>query len=135
MIKYLTIEQILRLHDAAVEKFGGLKGIRDLNLLISAIEMPKAAIFGEDLHPTIYDKAAAYLFHIVCNHPFNDGNKRTGAGSAYLFLRLNKVRIVFESSIEDRKYEDLVLEVSKSKKSKKEIAYFFQHGKQLDPEL
>ena len=62
MIKYLTLEQILRLHDAALEKFGGLKGVRDSNLLLSSIEHPKAAMFGEDLYPTITNKAAAYLF-------------------------------------------------------------------------
>ena len=72
MIKYLTLEEVLEMHDAFIEKFGGLKGIRDANLLLSAIETPKTAMFGEDLYPTVYDKAAAYLFHIVQNHPFMD---------------------------------------------------------------
>jgi death on curing protein len=128
MIKFLTLEQVLRLHDAMIDKFGGLKGIRDSNLLASALEMPKATMFGEDLHPTIYDKAAAYLFHIVQNHPFNDGNKRTGAGSAYLFLRVNKVRIIFESTFEDETFEDFVVEVSKGKKNKKDISQFLEQG-------
>ena len=77
MIKYLTLEQVLKLHDAVVEKFGGLSGIRDSNLLLSCIESPKMMMFGEDLYPSVYDKASIYLFNIVCNHPFNDGNKRT----------------------------------------------------------
>ena len=55
MIKFITIEQVLRLHDAMIDKFGGLKGIRDFNLLESAIEMPKTVMFGEDLHPTLFD--------------------------------------------------------------------------------
>lgn len=124
MIKYLNMEQVIKIHDKCIEEFGGLKGIRDINLLLSAIETPKAAMFGEDLYPTIYDKAAAYLYHIVQNHPFNDGNKRTGFGAAYLFLKANHIDIRFG----DVAFEDLVIEVAKGKKTKTEIAYFFEHG-------
>lgn len=118
------LEQVLKMHDAFIEKFGGLQGIRDMNLLLSAIETPKASMFGEDLYPTIYDKAAAYLYHIVQNHPFNDANKRTGFGAAYLFLKANNVSILFD----DESFESLVVEVAKGKKTKKEISYFFEHG-------
>lgn len=69
MTKYLTLEEVLEMHDVLIEKFGGLSGVRDVNLLLSAIETPKATMFGEDLYPTVYDKAAAYLYHIVQNHP------------------------------------------------------------------
>lgn len=124
MIKYLMLEQVLKMHDEFIEKFGGLQGIRDMNLLLSAIETPKASMFGEDLYPTIYDKAAAYLYHIVQNHPFNDANKRTGFGAAYLFLKANNVSILFD----DESFESLVVEVAKGKKTKKEISYFFEHG-------
>lgn len=126
MIKYLTFEEVLEMHDVFIEKFGGLKGIRDSNLLLSAIETPKMTMFGEDLYPTIYDKAAAYLYHIVQNHPFNDANKRTGFGAAYLFLKANKVNILFD----DESFETLTIEVAKGKKTKEEISYFFEHGKQ-----
>jgi len=119
MIKYLTLEQVLKMHDAFIEKFGGLQGIRDMNLLLSVIETPKMVIFGEDLYPTIYDKAAAYLYHIVQNHPFNDGNKRTGFGVVHLFLRANKIDILFS----DESFENLVVEVSKGKKTKEEISH------------
>lgn len=124
MIKYLTLEEVLEMHDAFIEKFGGLKGIRDVNLLLSAIETPKAAMFGEDLYPTVYNKAAAYLFHIVQNHPFNDANKRTGFGVAYLFLKANGVSIL----LSDEAFENLVIEVAKGKVSKEEIASFLEHG-------
>lgn len=107
-----------------IEKFGGLKGVRDANLLLSAIETPKAAMFGEDLYPTVYDKAAAYLYHIVQNHPFNDANKRTGFGVAYIFLKANKIPILFE----DEAYENLVIEVAKGMKTKEQIALFFETG-------
>ena len=105
-----------------------MHGTRDINLLISAVEALKAAMFGEDLYPTIYDKAAVYLFHIVNNHAFNDGNKRTGFLAAYLFLKANKVRIRFTDEV----YEDLVVEVAKGNKTKEAIAYFFKHGKEMD---
>lgn len=132
MIKYLTLEQILRLHDAAIEEFGGLKGIRDSNLLLSCVESPRQSLFGRELCQTIYDKAAAYLFNIVCNHPFNDGNKRTGAGSAYLFLRINKAPILFESTFEDETYENFVVKVAKNKTTKEEVAYFLEHGEECN---
>lgn len=125
MIKYLTLEQVLKMHDVFIEKFGGLQGIRDMNLLMSAIETPKSAMFGADLYPTVYDKAAAYLYHIVQNHPFNDANKRTGFGVSYLFLRANNAIILFN----DESFETLVVEVAKGKKTKEEISYFFEHGK------
>ena len=81
----MMLEQVLKMHDAFIEKFGGLQGIRDMNLLLSTIETPKDAMFRTDLYPIIYDKAAAYLYHIVQNHPFNDANKRTGLGAAFSF--------------------------------------------------
>lgn len=124
MIKYLTLEEVLEMHDAFIEKFGGLKGIRNVNLLLSAIETPKAAMCGEDLYPTLYDKAAAYLFHIVQNHPFNDANKRTGFGATYLFLKANKVPIL----LSDEVFENLVIEVAKGNVNKEEIARLLEHG-------
>ena len=125
MIKYLTLEQILKLHDAVVRKFGGLTGIR-------GIESPKMTMFGEDLYPSVYDKAAIYLFNIVCNHPFNDGNKRTGAGATYLFLQINKASIPFDFSPEDTTYENFVIPVAKGKTTKEDIAYFLECGSQRD---
>lgn len=124
MIQYLTLEEVLEMHDVFIEKFGGLKGIRDVNLLLSAIETPKSAMFGEDPYPTVYDKAAAYLFHIVQNHPFNDANKRTGFGATYLFLRANGVPIL----LSDEAFENLVIEVAKGKVTKEKIAHLLEHG-------
>jgi death-on-curing protein len=125
MIAYLSVEEVIAMHDAFLQKFGGLPGIRDINLLMSAVETPKSRMFGQDLYPTVYDKAAAYLYHIICNHPFNDGNKRTGFGSALLFLKANSIPIVFDK----KKYENLVVEVANGKVKKEEIARFLEHGK------
>lgn len=123
----MTLEEVLKMHDVFIERFGGLSGVRDFNLLSSAIEMPKMAMFGEDLYPTVYDKAAAYLYHIVQNHPFADANKRTGFGAAYLFLKANKVPILFD----DVSFENLIIETAQGKRTKKEIAYFLEEGKEL----
>lgn len=128
MIKYLTVKQVITIHDEFLI-YGGLPGIRDEGLLISAVDMARSSFFGQDLHKTIYDKAAAYLFHIVSNHPFNDGNKRTGALTAILFLEQNGVVVDFSED----EYEMLVLEVAQSKKTKKEIAEFMQKSKKTVP--
>src|SRR5260370_39008066 len=108
MTKFFTVEQVIEIHDAFLEDHGGLPGIRDKGLLISAVEMPRASMFGEYLHKTIYDKAAAYLFHIVQNHPFNDGNKRTGALTTILFLEVNREKIAFL----EKDYEEFVINVA-----------------------
>ena len=126
MTKFFTVEQVIEIHDAFLEDHGGLPGIRDKGLLISAVEMPRASMFGEYLHKTIYDKAAAYLFHIVQNHPFNDGNKRTGALTTILFLEENEIKIAFS----DKNYEEFVVNVAQGQKNKEEIAYFLKHGKE-----
>jgi death-on-curing protein len=86
---YLSFEQIIKLHDALIDKFGGLLGIRERGLLESALVAPMMVVFGEELHKTIYNKAAAYLFYIAKNHAFLDGNKRTAAAAALSFLRAN----------------------------------------------
>jgi death on curing protein len=124
MTKFFTVEQVIEIHDVFLEDHGGLPGIRDKGLLVSAVEMPKAAMFGEYLHKTIYDKAGAYLFHIVQNHPFNDGNKRTGALTTILFLEENGINIVFS----DQDYEEFVVNIAQGQKNKEKIAYFLRHG-------
>lgn len=126
MIKFLTVEQVIEIHDAFLEDHGGLPGIRDKGLLITAVEMPRASMFGEYLHKTIFDKAAAYLFHIVQNHPFNDGNKRCGALTTILFLEENGIKTAFT----DDDYEEFVVNVACGRRNKEEIAYFLKHGKE-----
>lgn len=89
MIEYLSLDEVVELHDVLLDKFGGLPGFRDKGLLESAIAAPMQYVFGEELHKTVYDKAAAYLFYIAKNHAFNDGNKRTATAAALIFLRHN----------------------------------------------
>jgi death on curing protein len=124
MIKFLPVEMVILYHDKLIDEFGGLKGIRDMGLLLSALEMPKSSMFGLDFHPTLYDKASAYLFHIVCNHPFNDGNKRTGGFASVVFLEINGVNTDFS----DKEYEHLIIKVAKGEAKKEQIANFFENS-------
>ena len=75
----------------ALERFGGRDGVRDTALLESAVAAPKAGFAGQSLYADLHEIAAAYLFYICRNHPFLDGNKRTGLSACLLFLHLNGV--------------------------------------------
>src|SRR3569832_2488846 len=87
---FLAFEQIVEIHAGMVEQYGGTHGIRDIGLLQSAVAMPQAG-FGEAyLHSDLIEKTAAYLFHLVKNHPFIDKNKRTAALTAFTFLKENR---------------------------------------------
>ena len=105
MISYITFEYVLEIHDKLVEEYGGRKGILNEGLLRSALEMPKARFDEQDLHRTVFDKASAYLFHIIKNHPFVDGNKRTGYTLMRLFLLHEGLDIV---ASEDGKYDFVI---------------------------
>ncbi len=86
---YLTLDEVIFLHDDFILTYGGSSGIRDFGLLESAIFRSQASFGGTDLYPTIFDKAAALLHGILFNHPFVDGNKRTAIGAAAAFLAKN----------------------------------------------
>jgi death on curing protein len=84
---------VLEIHALQLELFGGGEGLRDRALLESAVAQPQATFGGAHVHENLYAMAAAYLFHIVCNHPFVDGNKRVGLLAAIVFLDLNGISI------------------------------------------
>ena len=122
---FLTFAEIIEIHDYQIEHFGGGEGLRDIELLRSAIGMPSATFGGEYLHPTIIEMAAAYLYHLVENHPFVDGNKRVGAMAALIFLDLNG----YDLDASDAEFTDMVLKVASGKMLKAEITLFFrQHA-------
>lgn len=101
-MKYLTIPQVLALHDQMVKRFGGSLGVRDLGLIESAVARPRATFGGEDLYPDIYTKAAALMHSLLKNHAFVDGNKRTAYSSCGVFLKLNgyKLQNMHKESLE-----------------------------------
>lgn len=86
---YLSVAQVLAVHDQMIRRFGGSLGIRDLGLVESAVERPKATFDKDDLYPDIFGKVAALLQSILKNHAFIDGNKRTALTATGVFLRLN----------------------------------------------
>lgn len=119
---FLTLAEVLELHDRSIQQFGGSPGVRDRGLLESALATPQATFGGQYLHDGLAEMAAAYLFHLVKNHPFVDGNKRTGALSARVFVRMNGARF---APTEDE-YGDHVLAVASGKADKDECVAFFK---------
>ncbi len=100
--------EVLEIHSILIEQFGGSNGIRDTGLLDAALYRPYQTFDGVELYPTAIDKAAAILESIVKNHPFIDGNKRTGYVLARLIL-MNEQLDIYAN--QDQKYE-LVISVS-----------------------
>ena len=115
---FLTLEEVLIIHESMIDLYGGSQGLRDENLLNSALEMPKSGFGGSYLHTTIFEMAAAYLFHLVKNHPFVDGNKRIGLGCADLFLAMNDIVL----NLGEDEAVELTMSIASETTSKSEIA-------------
>ncbi len=92
-IRFLSLAEIEMIHEDQIKRYGGIFGIRDLNLVSSAIALPESQFNGEYLHHDIYAMASAYAFHLCQNHPFIDGNKRVALASALVFLSINGIEI------------------------------------------
>jgi death on curing protein len=90
---FLEVEDVEDIHAASLERFGGSAGIRDRGLLESAVAVPQSTFEGKYLHRSLFEMAAAYALHIAESQPFVDGNKRTGLGTALVFLKLNGVDV------------------------------------------
>lgn len=119
---FLDIEHVLRVHVSLIERYGGAQGVRDVGLLHSAIAMPQASFGGEFLHKGLFEMAAAYLFHIVQNHPFIDGNKRTGAASALIFLAINGTDV----EADEEGLVEITLAVAQGYAGKQQVSEFFR---------
>ncbi len=119
---FLTLDEVLAIQAEQIERYGGTEGLRDSNLLASALGMPSATYGGEFLHPTLFEMAAAYLFHICNNHPFLDGNKRTALAACLAFLWLNDVEVVADSD----EIADLVLSVADGSVGKAQVAVYLE---------
>ena len=125
---FLTLEEVVAIHRDQIERYGGSLGVRDWGLLESAVAMPAAAFGGQYLHTDLCEMAAAYLFHIVQNHPFIDGNKRAGAVAADVFLALNDTTLIARED----DYAELVLAVARGDSSKSAAAEFFRANTTVD---
>ncbi len=101
----IELQQVQIIHSYLIEKFGGAKGVRDNGLLESAVSRPFASFEGKELYPTAIDKSSAIIESILINHPFIDGNKRTGYVLMRLILLNNRLDI---QATEDEKYEFVI---------------------------
>jgi death-on-curing protein len=125
---FLTLEEVVAIQRDQIERYGGSLGVRDWGLLKSAVAMPAATFGGQFLHGDLYEMAAAYLFHIVQNHPFIDGNKRVGAVAADVFLALNDMTLI---AVNDN-FAEVVLAVARGKSSKSAVAEFLRANSNVD---
>ena len=116
-MRYLSLYEILELHDRIIEITGGAKGVRDIRALESAINQPRQTFDRTDLYLDIIAKAAVLCFLLVMNHPFVDGNKRIGHAAMEVFLVLNGFEI--EASIDDQ--ERIILDLSSGKLNREEF--------------
>jgi len=119
---YLSVEQVLLLHEIALKYGGGAKGVRDEKVLESAVMAVQATFEGKLLHETIEEVASAYLYYLCQNHPFADGNKRTAILAALSYLDWHEVTL--KASVSE--LEHLVLSVSQGVFLKKDIVKFFR---------
>lgn len=122
MPQFLALDDVFESHAEQVAVYGGSGGIRDIGLLESAVAQAEAMFGGQYLHTDLFEMAAAYLFHLVKNHPFVDGNKRVGLESALLFLEINGQSI----ETTDEALVEIVLQTAMGQMTKHQIADFFR---------
>lgn len=122
MTNYISLSEVLQIHEKLINSFGGSTGIRDMGLLQSAIHRPEATFGGVDLYTSIYLKSAALLESLILNHPFFDGNKRTAISSTAYFLKKNSIvlRLPRNESIA------YILDINNHKLSFKQIKEWIQ---------
>lgn len=116
-MNYINLDKILALHNHIIQTSGGSAGIRDQGGLESAIAQPLMTFGGQDLYPTVIEKAAAFCFSLIGNHPFVDGNKRVGHAAMGVFLRSNGYRIDANVDIQER----IILGVASGEVSREQL--------------
>jgi death-on-curing protein len=119
-MRYLSLLEILELHEAIIASTGGARGIRDVGALESAVNQPRLTFDQADLYPDLVSKAAALCFSLVRNHPFIDGNKRTGHAAMETFLILNGSEI--DAHVEEQ--ERLILDLAAGKLTREELTFW-----------
>ncbi len=125
-MQYLTLEEILKLHFEVIKKYGGSHGVRDEDRLKSVVVVPRQEAFGVEQYPGLLEKAAVYMRNIIGDHPFADGNKRTGTTVAAVFLMANDVRL----NATPKELEDFAVQVAVEHLEVAEIAKWLEcHSK------
>lgn len=124
MTRYLTVKEVLRIHWRVIKTFDGVHGVRDLNLLESAIARPKAGFGNFEAYPDIFIKAAVLMYSIIKNHPFIDGNKRTGFITGQIFLKRNNYKLKGT----EQELINFTLAIAESKLPEEDIADWFKNN-------
>lgn len=121
-IIYLTLEQILVIHEDQIALYGGTSGLRDLSLLESALFRPQTSFADNDLYKTLFDKAATLWHSLILNHPFLDGNKRTGTVAMLVFLLINGWTV----EVSKKELVQAALKIEAKKSTLQEIAQWIK---------
>lgn len=121
-IRFVQIEEALRIHARQVRRFGGDAGVRDRGLLESALAMPRASFGGQFVHEDLPAMAGAYLYHLCKNHPFMDGNKRVALAVTLYFLTRNGKPL----DVENETLQDHVLAVASGEMTKEEVTAYLR---------
>ena len=122
LVIYPTVSDVKAIHDEEVGESGGIHGLRDIELLESAVFRPQQTFQGVDLYPDFSSKAGALFESLICNHAFVDGNKRTAVVATETFLELNGV----EFGPTDDEFERFTLGVARGEYETEEIAAWFR---------
>ena len=120
----ISIKQAEHIHDTLIERFGGFKGIRDQNALIAALSRPFQTFDGKELYPSPLQKAAAVIESILKNHPFVDGNKRTG----YVLMRLLLISNNYDIKADQKDKYNFVIKIASGKSNFNDIVYWLDHN-------
>jgi len=121
-IAFLTLEDVLALHDELIRHYGGGPGLGDAGLLEAALAMPQTGFGGRYFHEFPHEMGAAYLFHLVRNHAFIDGNKRVALACAILFFKINRVAYL----ITEEEAVELILAAASGQIDKGAVTEFFR---------
>lgn len=129
-MEYLEKEDVILINHSTVKNHGGnfvppsnFLHEENLDYLLEAVQ---SEMFGEQIYPEIWDKAAVYCYNIICNHIFSDGNKRTGLGVAIIFLRLNHFRI--NKNLRKKEVENFIISVASGQVSLEECKNWFKEN-------
>jgi death on curing protein len=124
MTKYLNEEEILLAHFALIERYDGTHGVRDLKRIKSVTQAVKQEVFGVEQYLSLYEKAAIYARNIIADHPFADGNKRTGITAAVMFLKRNRVNFMAQKG----ELEDFAVQIATDHLDIPTIAAWLEHN-------
>ena len=118
----ILLDDVLEFHRELTDKYTMESGIHDMNMLLSAINTPFQSFAGQDLYPTVFDKASRLCFGLAKNHPFNDGNKRTAVHTMLIYLGLNDIFLDYEQM----ELETVIIDVASGKINSEDLSLWIE---------